>query len=198
MNGKKIACIVLLIFVAIAAYCGQIMHQKSEAKRAEAESAIEATASARGKLDTVKIQTERLRTESDELVRFLHSWEPHADRMQTQSEVEESVLASLRSSNLLIISQKFESRNMPASTGAKGSAIPKIVRASLVLEDDYAKTMNWIGELERRLPMARMMSCRITGGDNGRQVHAEVAIEVPMVNLKFEIASVEPGKGKKK
>jgi hypothetical protein len=58
--------------------------------------------------------------------------------------------------------------------------------------------MNWIGELERRLPMARMMSCRITGGDNGRQVHAEVAVEVPMVNLKFEIASTEPGKAKKK
>ena len=198
MNGKKIACIILLSLVAMGAYFGQIMHQKADAKRQEADSAIEAADAARGKLETTKIQTERIRTESDELLRFLKSWEPHADRIQTQSEVEETVLASLRSANLLIISQKFESRAMPVTAGSKGSAIPKLVRASLVLEDDYAKTLNWIGELERKLPMSRMMSCRITGGDNGRQVHAEVSFEVPLVNLKFELAAAEPAKGKKK
>lgn len=198
MNGKKIACIILLCFVALGAYFGQIMHQKALAKRNEANSAVESAASERGRLDTTKIQTERMRTESDELLRFLKAWEPHADRMQTQSEVEETVLASLRTANLLIISQKFEMRNMPAASGTTGSAIPRLVRASLVLEDDYAKTLNWIGELERKLPMSRMMTCRITGGDNGRQVHAEVAVEVPLVNLKFDVAAATPSKGKKK
>ncbi len=185
MNGKKIACVVLLMIIGIAAYSGQIVHQKAEAKRAEASSAMDEATAERGKLDTAKIQTEKIRIESDELLRFLRAWEPYADRIQTQSEVEESVLASLRSANLLILSQRFESRQIQVAAGSPGAAITKLVRASLVLEDDYAKTMNWIGELERRLPMARMMNCRITGGDNGRQVRAEIAIEVPLVDLKY-------------
>jgi len=197
MNGKKVACVILLVIIGIAAYVGQIVHQKADAKRAEASAAADEAVAQQGKLDIVKIQTEKLRAESDELIRFLRAWEPYADRVQTQSEVEEAVLASLRSSNLLIISQKFESRQMQVTAGTGGTTIPKIVRAALVLEDDYAKTMNWIGELERRLPMARMMNCRVTGGDNGRQVHAEISIEVPLVNLKFEnVASAKDTKKK--
>jgi hypothetical protein len=111
--------------------------------------------------------------------------------VQTQSEVEESVLASLRNANLLILSQKFEVRENRTTP-----VIPKVVRASLVLEDDYAKTLNWVGELERRLPLARMMNCRITGGENGRQVHAEISLEVPLVNLQAEMPVV-PGAPKK-
>lgn len=188
MNGKKIACVLLLMLIGIASYCGQIVHQKTEAKRAEAESAIDEATAQRGKLETAKIMTEKLRFESDELIRFVRSWAPYADRLQTQSEVEESVLASLRAANMLILSQRFEVRQMQAKNSGSTAVgvIPKIVRAALVLEDDYAKTLNWIGELERRLPMARMMNCRLTGGDNGRQVHAEISLEVPLVNLKFE------------
>jgi hypothetical protein len=68
--------------------------------------------------------------------------------------------------------------------------MPSAVRASIVLEDDYAKTVNWIGEMERKLPLARMTSCRLTGGDNGRQVHAEVILEVPLADLKVSPAAL--------
>jgi hypothetical protein len=168
-----------------------MVHQKAVAKRAEAEAADSDANAAKSELEIAETRTTKLRYDSDELRRFLTSWTPHIDRVQTQSEVEESVLASLRNANLLILSQKFEVRENRTTP-----VIPKIVRASLVLEDDYAKTLNWVGELERRLPLARMMNCRITGGENGRQVHAEISLEVPLVNLQAELPIV-PGAPKK-
>jgi len=181
MNGKKLACVILMVIVGIAAYCGQIVHQKADAKRNEASAAADEALKAKAEFDTAQIATEKYRYESDDLRRFLQTWTPHIDHMQTQSEVEETVLASLRNANLLVLSQKFEIR-----VNSSGGIMPKTVRASLVLEDDYAKTINWIGELERRLPIARMMSCRITGGDSGRHVHAEISLEVPLMNLAYE------------
>ena len=179
MNGKKIACIVLLIMVGAMVYFAQITHGNASAKRAEAESAETAAIGAEGERDTANLQLIKIKAETNELSRFLQTWSPHADRIQTQSEVEDAVTASLRNSNTIVISQKFEIRDN------RGSLVtPKIVRAALVLEDDYAKTLNWVGELERRLPLSRVTNYRITGGENGHQVHAEITMEVPIINLK--------------
>ncbi len=61
----------------------------------------------------------------------------------------------------------------------------RTVRASLVLEDQYARTINWLGEIERRLPLARLANCRLTGGNNNTQVHAEISLEVPLADLNY-------------
>lgn len=192
MNGKKLACVVLMIFIGIATYAGQIVHQKATAKRTEAETAESDANAAKSELEIAETRTTKLRYDSDELRRFLTAWTVHIDRIQTQGQVEESILASLRNASMLILSQKFEVRDNRTTP-----VIPKIVRASLVLEDDYAKTLNWVGELERRLPLARMMNCRITGGENGRQVHAEITLEVPLVNLLAEMPVVAAATVKK-
>lgn len=179
MNGKKIACILILGLVAIVVYFAQIIHGKAAAKRADAENAETAAIGAEGERDTANVELIKIKSETNELSRFLQTWTPHADHIQTQSEVEEAVTASLRNSNTIVISQKFEVRENRGSV-----VIPRVVRASLVLEDDYAKTLNWVGELERRLPLSRVTNYRITGGENGHQVHAEISMEVPIINLK--------------
>ena len=185
MNGKKIACILLLCFVGLLIYTYQIVHGKTTSKRAEAEAAETAAIAAEGERDTANLELIRIKSETAELSRFLQTWSTQADRIQTQSEVEEAVTASLRNSNTIVISQKFEMRDNRGSL-----VMPKVVRAALVLEDDYAKTMNWVGELERRLPLSRVINYRITGGENGHQIHAEITMEVPIVNLKAQPPSV--------
>jgi len=182
MNGKKIACILLLCAVGIVVYFAQTIHGKAANKRADAENAETAAIGAEGERDTANLELIKIKSETNELSRFLQTWTPHADRIQTQSEVEEAVTASLRNSNTIVISQKFEIRENRGSL-----VIPRVVRASLVLEDDYAKTLNWVGELERRLPLSRVTNYRVTGGENGHQVHAEISMEVPIINLKAQV-----------
>ena len=189
MNGKKIACIVLLCTVGIIIYFAETIHGKAVAKRNDAENAETAAIGAEGERDTANLQLIKIKGEANELSRFLQTWTPHADRIQTQSEVEEAVTASLRNTNTIVLSQKFEMRE---NRGAL--VIPRVVRAALVLEDDYAKTLNWVGELERRLPLSRVTNYRITGGENGHQVHAEITMEIPIINLK----AMAPASGPKK
>jgi hypothetical protein len=185
MNGKKLACVLLLMIVGALAYFGQVGHKKADAKRAEAETAKSEKLKAEDALRLSEIKLTTLKADTEELRRFLQSWTPYAERIQTQSEVEQTVLASLRNANLLVLKQAFESKKSPGQL-----YMPSAVRASIVLEDDYAKTVNWIGEMERKLPLARMTSCRLTGGDNGRQVHAEVILEVPLADLKVSPAAL--------
>jgi hypothetical protein len=184
MNGKKLACVLLLLFVAIITYGVQIMHQKTVAKRDEAETAITDLRAAEDALNIANITTEKLKGDSADLLKFLQSWTPYVERVQTQSEVEEAILASLRNSNMLIMSSKFE---LKQSTG-KELLLPKIVRASLVLEDEFARTLNWLGEIERRVPLTRVVSCRLTGGENNRQIHTEISLEVPLADLNAKLA----------
>lgn len=181
MNGKKVACVVLMMIVGIFAYAGQIMHQKADTKIRAADTAETAATNAEGELSIAQISVEKTRADAEHLVKFLESWQPHAERFQTQLEVESAIQSSLRNTGVLVMSQKFESRDLRMNP-----VVSKVVRAALVVEDEYAKAMNWLGELERRIPLTRIMSCTITGGENGRLVHAEISFEIPIMNLSDE------------
>ncbi len=183
MNGKKIACVVLLMIVGIFAYAGQIMHQKADAKIRSADAAEDAAAEAEGQKATAEISVATVRAEAEQLIKFLEAWQPHAERFQTQLEVESAVQSLIRSTGVLVMSQKFESRETKMN-----AVVSKVIRAAMVVEDEYAKVLNWLGELERRIPLTRVMTCQITGGETGRLVHAEVSFEIPIMNLSDEKA----------
>ncbi|MDB6137900.1 MAG: hypothetical protein JWO94_972, partial [Verrucomicrobiaceae bacterium] len=110
MNGKKIACILLLSAVGIVIYFAETIHTRAATKRLEAETVETAAIGAEGERDTANLDLIKIKSETNELSRFLATWSPHADRIQTQSEVEDAVTASLRKSNTIVISQKFEIR----------------------------------------------------------------------------------------
>ena len=179
MNGKKLSCVVLMMIVAILAYSGQILHQKADTQRKEAEQAETDSAAAKSELMIVDTKLKVLRDESEDVRRFLVAWTPHIDKVQLQSDVETAMLASIRNAGLVMIKNLFEVRD-----NRTDPVIPRIVRATITIEDDYAKTINRLGELERKLPLSRLMTCKITGGENGRQVHTEIVFEVPLPSLK--------------
>ncbi|MDB6007418.1 MAG: hypothetical protein JWR15_4405, partial [Prosthecobacter sp.] len=80
MNGKKIACILLLATVGIVIYFGQTIHGKSVAKRTDAENAETAAIGVEGQRDTANLDLIKIKSETNELNRFLQTWSPHADR----------------------------------------------------------------------------------------------------------------------
>jgi hypothetical protein len=65
--------------------------------------------------------------------------------------------------------------------------VPRALLGTLIVQDDYAKTMNWLGEVERKLPLIRITSCRLKQGETGRQVSLEIHFEIPIVNLQAEM-----------
>lgn len=193
MNPKQLACVVLMVFIGIVTYCGQIVHKKVAAMKAEATAAIDAATAAEAALQMAEIATAKTKAETEELRRFLASWTPHADKIQTEQEIESAFDISLRDRSITLV----RSRKSELKANRSEKFIPKVVLTTLVVEDEYSKVLNWFGDIEKRLPLARVTSCNITGGSTVRQLRLEVTIETPIVDVGADLTN-SANKDKKK
>jgi hypothetical protein len=192
MNGKQTACIILLMIMGAVLYGAQIVHKKSEAAVAAAQAAQLDAEAAEEALKNANTTLERTKYHAQDLQRFLSAWTPQIERMASRQQVEEAIQANTREKGVFVVNQRFEDKN-----NAGQRMMPRSVLASLVLEDEYAKVMNWLGDLERKIPLARVTSCRISAASTGRQIHMEMALEVPLIDLNVNPLGVTEKKGKK-
>ena len=186
MNPKQIACFVLMAFIGVIVYVAQIVHQKVTAMRQEAEDAETAAANAETERSTAEIKTAMIKTETEELRRFLRSWLPAVDKIQTQQEVKQTIELSLREGGITLIRQN---KDEPKASNTN-KIIPRSVLTTLAIEDEFAKVLNWFGDIERRLPLARMKAVQVAGGSTARQLKLDVTFETPI----FDLKAVAPAK----
>jgi len=190
MNPKQLACVFLLMIIGGMTYAAQMVHNKVSSTRTEAENMESAAVTAENERSTAEIATTMFKADTEDVRRFLRGWLPVLDRVQTQQEAEQTIQLSLRERGInLVLAVKTELKN-----SASNKIIPKSLVTTMTIEDEYAKVLNWLGDIERRLPTARMKVMQITGGSSGRQLKMEVSFETPIFNL----AAAEAGKGKAK
>ena len=178
MNEKKVACILLIMFIAAVAYGTQIMTQRANAMRQEADTASTDAESARTGAETANISLIKLKGDTQDLRQFLDNWTPAISRIQSGQDAEQILLSLLRSSGILVVSQKFETKD-----NRSNPLLPKMVQGSLTIQDDYGKTLNWLGELECKIPLIRISTCRLKQGETGRQLNMEIHFDIPLVDL---------------
>jgi hypothetical protein len=190
MNPKQLACFILMALIGVIFYTAQIVHQKVTAMRQEADDAESAATNAETERSAAEIKTAVLKTETEEIRRFLRAWLPAVEKIQTQQEVEQTIELSLREGGIGLVRQR--------RTEPKGSStnklIPKSVLTTLTIEEEYAKVLNWLGDIERRLPLSRMKVVQITGGSSARQLKLDVSFETPI----FDLNSANPPADKDK
>ncbi len=186
MNGKKLACVILIMIVAGIAYGTQIMGQRAKSMRDDAEAAETEKRAAQSDLDVSKISLTKLNEDTKELRNFLRAWEPVVQRIQTGQEAEQLLLSLLRDTGILTVSQKFE-----VKTSQTNLLVPKSLQGTLIVQGEYNKVLNWLGDFERKLPLARINSCRLKQGETGRQANIEIHFEIPMVNLDAQFDEVK-------
>jgi hypothetical protein len=188
MNPKQLACIILLMMIGVMMYSALTIHKKVAATRAEAEDAETAAVTAENERSTAEIETAVFKANTEEVRRFLRSWLPSIEHVQTQQEAEQTIQLSLRERGIsLVRTIKTESKQ---SVGNK--LIPKSVITTLTIEEEFAKVLNWLGDIERRLPTARMKVVQITGGSTGSQLKMDVSFETPI----FDLAAADADKKK--
>lgn len=187
MNPKQIACFVLMAFIGVIVYVAQIVHQKVTAMRQEAEDAESAAATVETERSTAEIKTAMIKTETEELRRFLRSWLPAVDKVQTQQEVKKTVELSLREGGITLVRQ---SKDEPKASNTN-KIVPRSVLTTISIEDEFAKVLNWLGDVERRLPLARMKAVQVSGGSTARQLKLDATFETPIFDLKA-VAPVKP------
>jgi hypothetical protein len=188
MNPKQLACIILLMIIGAMTYTAQVIHKTVATTRAEAEDAETAAVTAENERSTAEIETTVFKANTEDLRRFLRSWLPAIEHVQTQQEAEQTIELSLRERGInLVRSRKTESKQ---SAGNK--LIPRSVITTLTIEEEFAKVLNWLGDIERRLPTARMKVVQITGGSTGTQLKMDVSFETPI----FDLAAADADKKK--
>jgi hypothetical protein len=190
MNPKQLASVILMSFIGIITYVGQIVHQKVESMKTAAQVAIDESKAADDAKQLADILLTKIKGETDELRRFLKSWTPSIQKVQTEQEMEAAVEYTLRERGISLV----KSRKSETKTIAGDLFMPKLIIITITLEDEYAKVLNWLGDLEKRLPLARVIACQLTGGSSVRQIQLSVTVENPIVNLSASIGNKEAPK----
>ena len=182
MNEKQLACIILWIVMAIMYYGTEIMSKRTTSLRTEADSIKQSGTITYQEAETARITVVKLKNTTQDLLQFLDTWTPAINRMQTNQDAEQALLSVIRNSGILVVSQKFEVKE-----NRTNAMMPRSLQGTLVIQDEYPKTMNWLGELETKVPLIRIGSCRIKQGETGRQVNMELRFEVPLVDLNAKL-----------
>lgn len=183
MNPKQIACLILMIFIGVIVYVAQIVHNTVSAMRSSAEAAVSSATSAESERSTAEIKAAMVKAETEEIRGFLKAWEPALSKAQTQTEVERTIEISLRDAGSPLVTNR---RHEVRAFATKG--LPKSVLTTITMQDEYAKVLNWLGDIERRLPLTRMKVVRVSGGSTIRQLKLEASFETPL----FDLNSVQP------
>jgi hypothetical protein len=183
VNNKHIACLVILFCCVLIVQGVSMVRKRATDMQTAAESARRSADTA-----TVTLQAQRdilddLKHKSSDLLAWLDAWEPHLARINSPESAELNVTALVKQASLILLAQRFEAVPNKSSTSVPNSAsetIPQLVRAHLTIEDDFVKSINWLGEVESKLPSARLSSFSVARGQSGNDVRMEVVVDVPL------------------
>jgi len=184
MKDKQAAAVLLILVIIGLAYGADQMRKRANDMRSEAEAAKVAADNAETQRLVAEASLRNIKEETDELREFYRAWLPHLEAVQNVQAGEAKVIDTIKRGGVFSTSQQFED-----GTGMADSVIPKTLKAQLVFEDEYAKAMNWMGEMERLLPTARTSEYEIRRGDSGNDVHISLVLEVPIFDPKAMLIS---------
>jgi hypothetical protein len=176
MNHKHISCgIIALLILALIQLTLWVQGNRTKVQKEAADAQMEEETSG-SQLSREHSQLADLRRQSANLIEFLKVWLPYFTTVNTTQSAEINMQMRVREANLVNLSQRFE----PAPV-KNNASIPTSLRALLTFEDDYAKLLNWLGNLEVTMPTVRTSSIHLSKGTRANDLRMEVILEQPML-----------------
>ncbi len=177
MKEKQMACIVIALLIAIVGYGMQKMRSELNSIRKEAgdaESKAKASEFQRG--ESEKKLTD-LKQKSSGLREYFEKWLPYMASTWNTEQEEQRIIELIKSGQVFATSQRTQILGQKSKSGF----IQKRLRAHLKIQDEYIKTMNWLGHLEESMPTSRISTYRISKGGGGNDINIEVLMDVPLI-----------------
>jgi hypothetical protein len=175
MNNKHLA---ILIVVIATILCTQVVLQvRANLTKVEKQVATERRGALglESQLRVERANYDKLQNNSSALLAYLHAWEPALVAVDTPEAGELDISGRIKQSGIISLAQRFE------AVATKNANIPRLVRANLTLEDDYARTLNWLGQLEHDFPAARVSNLRVTRGQSGNDIRMDLVLDLPLL-----------------
>lgn len=176
MNNKHISCGIVALFIVVLVQLTLWVQGHRTKVQNEAGAAQQAETNASAQLNQERSQLSELRRQSTDLIEFLRIWQPYFTTIDNAQSAEVSLSMRIKEANLVNLAQRFE------AAPVKGNAsIPNMLRGFLTFEDDYARLMNWLGELEVKMPTVRTSSVRLSKGSRENDLRMEIVLEQPLL-----------------
>lgn len=176
MNRKHLAAL-LVAFAAVLLIQGALtIRGQLSSLRSSVEAAETEAIGVETQLRTEQQLVLALRQSSKGLIDYLVEWEPFLQQIDSAAAGELNLGARIKGSGIISLAQRYELVN-----NADNVTIPQMVRAHLTFEDDYARTLNWVGQIEADLPAARISTFKIQRGQTGNDVRVDLVIDLPLV-----------------
>lgn len=176
MNNKQIACIVIGMLIAVQLYTIMMVKGKADVMKQQSADAVAASDSARQQVNISRIQLTSQKTKTEPVRKYLEIWNPYLQQSASEERSQSIVDELIRKGGVQLLTGKYD------SVPNQGNAyITNVVRAELLFEDDYHKTLEWLGEIERTLPASRISKCRLSKGTNANDIKMEMTVELPVV-----------------
>ena len=186
MNTKQLAALLVVVLVVLFFQGGMSLRQKATAAAKQADDATTQLQNSETQLVNEKGYYEGQLKDVGGLVEFAKLWQPYFAVIEEQNEAETGISMKVRASNMLNLSQRYETLTHTINNKPNES-LPRLVRATLLFEDNYAKLLNWMGMMERIKPTMRVGRVAMTAGGRGSDVRMELVLEVPLL-AKNEVA----------
>ncbi len=175
MNNKHLAAI-LVGFLAVMMAQGVVQARKSLAKiNSDLQTAQQTALGMEQGLKTERSNLSQMEKSSESMMNFLNSWTAALTLIESQESGELNVTSRIKQSGLITLSQRFE------IVTNKNDTVPRLIRAHVVFEGDYVKSLNWLGRVEEELPASRVTNLRIVRGETGNDIRMNLVLDLPLL-----------------
>ena len=179
MKTKQPAAVLMVAGMVLLFPLGMSLRNNAAAAAAQADAAVIEEKKSMAQLAAEEGLLSDLRSRSKDLTEFTQKWEPYFATLDEKEEAEAVIAMSVRAAGMNNLSQRYEL--VPRTINDKpDESLPLLVRASLVFDDDYAKLINWMGNMEKIKPTMRVGKVFLTRGSRGNDLKMELVLEVPL------------------
>jgi hypothetical protein len=179
MSKKHVACVVLIVVIAIVFQITMTINQRMQKMKGEAERAKNKVAATTNQLNIERNQLAGLKRSSQSLIDYLGIWQPYFRAVDSAQNAELKISLQVKEDNLVSLSQKYD-----VISNKGNSYIPQIMRSQLTFEDDYARLLNWLGQIEAKLPTLRTSRIRLVRGTGENDLKMDLVLEQPLARQK--------------
>lgn len=178
MNDHKLACVVLMLLIAAMLYGTQEMKARTDQAATAAQDAEMAAENAEMQRSIAETSLIALQRDTHELRQGYSRWASHFASITSPQEAEALIADAVRKSDILVLSQtttvkEFQNEDRGVLYG--------VLEGEFDIEDDYVKTVNWLGEFERDLPNCRITHLKAIRGDRESNLRLTLKIEIPLM-----------------
>lgn len=134
----------------------------------------------RATLASLQVYARALTSQNVDALNFAAKWQPYFALTDEANLAEKGISLKLRVSELAVLRSSFKIVDCSPLYPGLSEAIPQILHGEVVIEDNFAKGINWLGMMESVKPTMRICSVSITSAGKDK-CRFDLVLEVPLL-----------------